>query len=127
MKKYNNRFLMRTTILAILFSAVIYSLYLNLANKEQTQKVHVKDEAPNFILPKLNGDTVKLSDLKGKAVLLNFWGSWCGPCKKEMPAIQDAYDNYKNQNFEVITINIEESELTVENFFESNNLTCSIR
>ncbi|MEI5906841.1 thiol-disulfide oxidoreductase ResA [Bacillus spongiae] len=124
--KKNKRLWMRTIILAILLSAVIYTLYGNLVGKDSKQVVQVNDKAPDFILPKLNGEELKLSEFRGKAVLLNFWGSWCAPCKKEMPVIQDAYDQYKDQNVEVITINVNESELTVKNFFEKNNLSLPV-
>ncbi|MBU7592800.1 thiol-disulfide oxidoreductase ResA [Metabacillus halosaccharovorans] len=124
--KRNKRFLIRTIILTVLVSALIYSLYANLILKDQNQKVQAKQEAPNFVLPTLDGGTIKLSDLRGKAVLINFWGSWCEPCKREMPAIQDAYDQYKNQNFEVVTVNIREAQLTASSFINSNNLSLPV-
>lgn len=119
----NKRLLIRTMILLILSGALIYALYANLVVKDHNEKVQVGKAAPDFILPTINGDRFKLSDLEGKAVLINFWGSWCGPCKKEMPAIQSAYDQYKDQNFEVITINIQEAEITANNFMEQNNIS----
>ncbi|MCS0824799.1 thiol-disulfide oxidoreductase ResA [Cytobacillus firmus] len=126
--KKNKRLWMRTFILATLLGAVVYTLYANFIARDVNQKVKASDEAPDFILSKLDEETetIKLSDLRGKAVLLNFWGSWCGPCKREMPAIEEAYNQYKNQNFEVITINIEESDFTVTNFLETNNLSLPV-
>lgn len=124
--KKNKRFWIRTIILTILLSALIYSLYSNLIRKDQNQRVQVNQEAPNFILPTLDGETIELNDLQGKAVLINFWGSWCIPCKREMPAIQDAYDQYQDHNFEVVTVNIQESQITASSFIKSNKLSLPV-
>ncbi|WP_411334459.1 thiol-disulfide oxidoreductase ResA [Metabacillus indicus] len=124
MNRVKTRLWIRTVILGILLGAVIYTIYTNIIHKDPNKTVVMADaEAPDFILPNLNGDLVKLSDLRGKAVLVNFWGSWCGPCKREMPALQDSYNQYREHDFEVITINIEESNFAVENYFEENNLS----
>lgn len=76
------------------------------------------DKAPNFILNTVDGGQVELAELKGKGVLINFWGSWCGPCKNEMPAIQSAYDTYKDQGFEVLAINLGEKEEKINRYLE---------
>src|SRR5271154_1529282 len=60
--------------------------------------------APAFTLVDLNGKKVSLADYKGKAVLLNFWATWCGPCKLEIPWIVKLRDQYKSQGFEVLGI-----------------------
>jgi thiol-disulfide isomerase/thioredoxin len=60
--------------------------------------------APSFTLVDLNGKKVSLADYKGKAVLLNFWATWCGPCKLEIPWIIKLRDQYKSQGFEVLGI-----------------------
>jgi cytochrome c biogenesis protein CcmG/thiol:disulfide interchange protein DsbE len=61
--------------------------------------------APDFTLETLDGDHVNLSDLRGKAVLVNFWASWCPPCRAEMPAIEKVYRAYKDLGFEVLAVN----------------------
>ena len=67
----------------------------------------VKGEpAPDFALPNLDGAVVRLSDLRGKPVLLNFWATWCGPCKREMPDIQQVYTQ-ANGELVVLAINAE--------------------
>jgi cytochrome c biogenesis protein CcmG/thiol:disulfide interchange protein DsbE len=60
--------------------------------------------APQFTLQDLNGKKVSLADYKGKAVLLNFWATWCGPCKVEIPWLIKLRDQYKDQGFEVLGI-----------------------
>ena len=57
-------------------------------DKDQFGGLTVGSKAPNFTLHSLDGDEVSLSDYKGKKILVNFWATWCPPCKKEMPAIQ---------------------------------------
>ncbi len=70
--------------------------------------------APDFTLQTLSGETLTLSDLKGKKVLLNFWATWCPPCKKEMPDLQNYYENYaKQENVEIVAVNLTYSERTI--------------
>ena len=57
-------------------------------------------QAPEFALPTLSGEAVRLADLRGKVVLLNFWATWCVPCRTEMPAIEELYQRYKTQGLE---------------------------
>jgi peroxiredoxin len=63
--------------------------------------------APDFTLQNSNGNSVSLSDFKGKAVLLNFWATWCVPCKKELPSMQKLYEALKLDGVEVIAISID--------------------
>jgi peroxiredoxin len=66
-------------------------------------------QAPDFDLKTLDGKEVKLSDYRGKAVLVNFWATWCDPCKIEMPWIIDLQNKYRGQGFEVIGIAMDDS------------------
>jgi peroxiredoxin len=61
--------------------------------------------APDFTLLTPEGESVTLSDLRGQAVLINFWASWCGPCRREMPAMQQVYDDLKDEGFVVLAVN----------------------
>ena len=61
--------------------------------------------APEFNLSTLDGQSVKLSDLRGKIILVNFWATWCPPCRAEMPAIENVYNSYKDQGFVVLAVN----------------------
>ncbi len=61
--------------------------------------------APDFTLETLEGDSITLSDLRGKAVLVNLWATWCPPCRAEMPAIQRLHEEYKDQGFIVLAVN----------------------
>jgi cytochrome c biogenesis protein CcmG, thiol:disulfide interchange protein DsbE len=70
----------------------------------------VSRPAPDFALPGLDGGTVSLSDYRGKVVLINFWGTWCEPCKEETPALQAAYQELRSQGFEIIGVNLYSQE-----------------
>lgn len=65
--------------------------------------------APDFTLEQLNGGNLKLSDLRGKAVLLNFWATWCGPCKIETPWLVEMQNQYGNQGLQVIGVAMDDS------------------
>lgn len=83
--------------------------------------------APDFTLPALSGGTLRLSDLRGKVVLLNFWATWCVPCRTEMPAIETLYQRYKDQGLEVLAVNLDVlSTAGVEAFVKEVGVTFPI-
>ena len=76
----------------------------------QAQRPPVSIPAPDFTLATTEGDLVSLSDLKGKVVLLNFWGTWCGPCRIELPDFVKLYDKYNKKGLEIVGITIRRGE-----------------
>jgi peroxiredoxin len=80
----------------------------------EDEGLQVGKKAPDFTLKTYNGKTVKLSDLKGKRVLLNFWASWCGPCEEEMPVMQKVYEELKEDQVEFVAVNMTIGKETIE-------------
>ena len=68
----------------------------------------VKGPAPNFTLKSLGGKNLKLSEMTGNVVLINFWASWCGPCREEMPLLNALHKKYQPLGFTVLGVNVEE-------------------
>lgn len=83
----------------------------------------VGQPAPDFALRDVNGNVVRLSDLRGKVVWVNFWATWCVPCKQELPDIQAVYDEKKAQGLEVLEVNTQESPDLALPYFEERSLT----
>lgn len=77
----------------------------------------IGDQAPNFVLSDLNGNTVQLNDLQGKPVILNFWATWCPPCRVEMPELETAYQKYADQGLVILALDQAETAETVRNYF----------
>lgn len=84
--------------------------------------------APDFELPTPAGEAVKLSDLRGQAVLVNLWATWCPPCRAEMKSIENVYQEYRDQGFTVLGVNMtyQDAPLEVMPFVKSQGLTFPI-
>ena len=96
------------------------------SNEQPPIGTEVGNLAPNFQLQDLDGNTVSLSDLRGSPVMLNFWATWCGPCRAEMPHFQAVYEEYSAEGLVLLAINIGESQAEVASFKQSNNLSFTI-
>jgi thiol-disulfide isomerase/thioredoxin len=82
----------------------------------------VKKSVPAFVATDLAGQTWRLPDLRGKAVLVNFWASWCEPCRAEMPALQSLAQQHGSGKLVVLAVNFKESEPTVQLFVQRTQL-----
>ena len=113
---------MKKAILTMLLMMVTISLVAACANKPKTENAMVQtaeattteavadDLAPDFELPDLQGNPLKLSSLRGKYVLLDFWGSWCIWCIRGIPAMKEAYTKYKDK-MEILGIDCRDTEV----------------
>jgi thiol-disulfide isomerase/thioredoxin len=94
---------------------------------EIREGIFVGNKAYDFLLLDREGNDISLSSLKGKVVFLNFWASWCGPCKMEMPHMQKVYEEYKDKDVVILAVNITASEKNgiegVNNFLNENKYT----
>jgi peroxiredoxin len=77
-------------------------------------------------LEDLDGNTVRVSDLKGKIVLLNFWTTWCFDCKAEMPSMEKLFQRFKGQNFAMVAVNLREPSQRVHDFYETYKLSFTV-
>ncbi|MGS2777744.1 peroxiredoxin family protein [Robertmurraya sp. GLU-23] len=115
--------LKKVTLAVFLLSFMTFTLPHSMAKAapDNLPGLRVGEKAPDFELMTLDGKTVKLSDYRGKKVILNFWATWCPPCKAEMPDIQKFY-NEADDNVEILAINID-PQYDVKKFVREANVT----
>ncbi|MFO1455625.1 MAG: TlpA disulfide reductase family protein [Steroidobacteraceae bacterium] len=77
-----------------------------------------KSPAPDFTLPAVGGKSLSLSQYKGQVVMINFWATWCGPCRQEMPLLDAMYKKYKAMGFTLIGVNVEPDSKAAEEFLK---------
>lgn len=125
MEKKKKRLITRTVLLVVMVLAIGYTVYAA-ATKDKHAKLSIGDTAPDFVLEDLDGNKHKLSDYKGQGVFLNFWGTWCPPCEKEMPAMNRQYDVYKDQGIQILAANVGQSNFEASTFAQRYDLNFPI-
>ena len=95
------------------------ALLMTTATIGLTQAASVSGPAPNFTLKSLDGENLKLSEMRGDVVLINFWASWCGPCRQEMPLLNALHNKYAPLGFTVLGVNVEENSDDARGFLSN--------
>lgn len=97
-------------LIGVVIVAIVWVVSARLATPEIPAAAETNRPAPEFNLPRLGGGSLQLNELRGKIVLINFWGTWCEPCIEETPALQAAYVQMKEQGVEFVGINLRHQE-----------------
>ncbi|WP_447977781.1 TlpA disulfide reductase family protein [Candidatus Nitrospira bockiana] len=120
----------RSKLVIVLISMVILVVAFGIVwmQSAKYEPLTVGKEAPDFSLPNLEGQTVQLSDFRGKVVFLNFWATWCKPCREEMPSMEVLYKNFEHDDFVVLAVSIDRvtTKKDIPPFVKSMNLTFPI-
>ena len=112
--------IIRSMKLEKIFSCMLFGIFLflsfipssnggesDLFQKVGAKQMKVRKWAPNFSLDDLNGQKVELKNFKGKVIFLNFWATWCGPCKEEMPSMESLWQGFKERDFVLLSISVD--------------------
>ncbi len=112
---------------------VLVSFTLSFSSEKSREELFLKigiqpikrdTKAPDFRLENLKGEKLELKYFKGKVIFLNFWATWCGPCKEEMPSMEILYQQFKEKDFVFISISVDyEGRKSVKNFIEKQRYT----
>lgn len=98
-------------VIAVGLIAAIWVLTGRSSEPQGQAMSEVSRPAPSFVSPALDGGSINLADYRGQVVLLNFWGTWCEPCKRELPALQAAHEQLGSQGLAVIGVNLTGNEV----------------
>jgi peroxiredoxin len=112
--------------LAIAACVAAVALAAVLASERVPEPLEAGRDAPALALPRLGGGTVRLADLRGRPVLVNFWATWCKPCEDEMPAMERLYQALRADGFELLAVSVDVGDEEVAAFRDRLALTFSI-
>ncbi|MHA6483850.1 redoxin domain-containing protein [Paenibacillus sp. strain BS8-2] len=120
----------RKTMQIVILAAVLivggYAIGTSLFTERGSGLIKPGDEPPVFSLANLDGGVTSLSDYAGKPIVINFWGTFCEPCVKEMPEFERQYEKWQDKGLTILAINLSEDSLTVNNFVNRFELTYPI-
>jgi peroxiredoxin len=126
MKKFSLLLVALALLVAVLGCPVNSSHPLNGTTPGISKGTNIGNQALDFQLEDLNGQTISLSDLRGRPIILNFWATWCGPCRAEMPYLQQVYDQWQEQGLVLLAVNLKENSSQVNQFMQSNGYSFSV-
>jgi cytochrome c biogenesis protein CcmG, thiol:disulfide interchange protein DsbE len=110
-------------VVIVLAPALVFVGLLWYALMRSGSQATVGDTAPEFELPTLSGDTLSSADLKGHPVVINFWASWCLPCREEAPLLERTWRQYRDEGVMFLGVNIKDAESDAKAFVEEFDIT----
>lgn len=119
----------RTIQIVILFAVLLlggYAIWAALFGGDKAGRPEAGGEPPPFTLADTTGGVQSLSDYEGRPIVINFWGSFCEPCVKEMPEFERQFEKWKDRGLAILAINLSEDTLTVNNFVNRFDLSYPI-
>ena len=102
-------------------AAVCVALFLSAG--AYASSVKLSEAAPDFTLKTLGGPNLRLEEYRGQVVLINFWASWCGPCRQEMPILDRLHQRYEDTGFAVLGVNVEGEAAPAQKIVDKTNVT----
>jgi len=104
----------------------IFTLFAFVVVATSVNASSISGQAPDFTLKSRSGKNIRLSDLRGQVVMLNFWASWCGPCRQEMPILEQLSKRYGKLGFTMVGVNVEQDSSKAEAYLRDVKVTFPI-
>jgi cytochrome c biogenesis protein CcmG, thiol:disulfide interchange protein DsbE len=109
--------------IVLLAGIVITAVVVGLALARQGLSQPTSGPAPDFTVTTFDGETIRLSDLRGQVVVINFWASWCGPCREEAPALERVWQRYREQGVVILGVTYADNERDSRAFIDEFGMT----